>query len=148
MENILYKIEIENSSSFNWTLFENDYHQINIFNEMKQQNKVIETCRHIFGVIGTIFSVFGIFGEFILTCITTIINYLYLNFKGNLTSLLILLKPPSSNIKYTNRNNFMKRKSFGSLNFTRKVLSFYAYLIALSICDLFSCVLAILSMIN
>ena len=63
MENILYKIEIENTSAFNWTLFENDYHQISIYNEMKQQNKLIETYRHIFGVIGTIFSVFGIFGE-------------------------------------------------------------------------------------
>jgi hypothetical protein len=50
----------------NDTIFEtiaNDFHQTNIYNEMKDRNQLIEYNRHIFGVLGSLVSVIGIFGK-------------------------------------------------------------------------------------
>lgn len=40
-----------------------DFHQIDIYNEMKEQNRLIESYRHLFGILGSLVSVFGIFGK-------------------------------------------------------------------------------------
>ncbi len=103
----------------------NDFSQINIYNTMRHDNQMIETYRHIFGIIGCLFSVFGVF--------------------GNLLSLVILLRPATSNLKHirTRKRGII---SSGSLNL--KLQSFFTYLIALSLCDLFSCFFAILNVLE
>ena len=42
--------------------FDNDYYQQQIYQEVRQNNSVIETWRHYFGVSGSIISLFGIIG--------------------------------------------------------------------------------------
>lgn len=68
-----------------------------------------------------------------------------------MTSLIILLKPATSNVDLTKFSNehgtHLKRTKFGS-SFEYKLSSFYAYLTALSFCDLFSCIFAILNMLE
>lgn len=66
-------------------------------------------------------------------------------------SIIILLKPSSSNDKLTKflneRNQTQKRRrTLGSFEY--KLASFYAYLTALSFCDLFSCIFSILNMLE
>ena len=48
-----------------------DFHQIDIYNEMKEQNRLIETYRHIFGILGSLVSVIGIFGKL---CSNAVLN--------------------------------------------------------------------------
>ena len=64
IELLLYR-ELKNISndSENNSLFENSFHQIDIYNEMRRHNKV-ESYRHVFGVMGALISIFGIFGKF------------------------------------------------------------------------------------
>ena len=49
------------NQTFNLT---NSFNQIMIYNEMKQENKITETYRHVFVILGTIFSIVGVFGKF------------------------------------------------------------------------------------
>jgi len=110
------------NSSFNLT---NDYFQVHIYNAMRQENQLIETYRHIFGIVGSLFSIFGVF--------------------GNLISLVILLRPATSNLKQISKRKHGKMSS-GSLNL--KLQSFFTYLMALSCCDLFSCLFSILNVLE
>lgn len=78
------------------------------------------------------------------------VNCLFFH-KGNILSIIILLKPASTNeqlTKYLNERNqsHHNRRSLGS--FEHKLASFYAYLTALSFCDLFSCIFSILNMLE
>lgn len=69
---------------------------------------------------------------------------------GNLISLIILLKPATSNLdisRYSSERHKLQRSKFGS-SFEYKLSSFYAYLTALSFCDFFSCIFAILNMLE
>ena len=64
-------------------------------------------------------------------------------------SLIILLKPNTSNLKFskfTAEGHQIYRRSIPSFEY--KLTSFYAYLTALSFCDFFSCIFAILNVLE
>ena len=60
-------------------------------------------------------------------------------------SLIIFLRPETSNLKILN-NKFIFKKQTTSLN--QKLQSFYTYLIALSFCDMFSCMFAVINVLE
>lgn len=69
--------------------------------------------------------------------------------KGNLISLIILLKPPTSSVKFARLSSIghhIQRRTIGSFEY--KLSSFYTYLTALSFCDFFSCIFAILNVLE
>lgn len=113
----------KNSSLINVTEIQNDYLQHQIYNEVRH-NSDLEIWRHFFGSLGVIISIFGII--------------------GNLISLYILFKPTLT----TGRRYSFKSRSVQNFSFECKLSSFYAYLTALSFCDLFSCIFAILNMLE
>lgn len=98
------------------------------------------------------------YSEYLVTKISFIKSFnkyirliVYFFHKGNILSIIILLKPASTNeqlTKYLNERNqsHHNRRSLGS--FEHKLASFYAYLTALSFCDLFSCIFSILNMLE
>lgn len=61
-------VKLIKNATFNLT---NNFDQIMIYNEMKQENKITETYRHVFVILGTLFSIVGVFGKltlFLLKC--------------------------------------------------------------------------------
>lgn len=134
---------------------DNDYLQNQIYNEVRRNNSFLELWRHVFGILGCLISLFGIVGKIMKlptsNLILSSIFSLYFCFtKGNILSIIILLKPASSNDKFSKylleRPHSQIRRSLGS--FEHRLASFYAYLTALSFCDLFSCIFAILNMLE
>lgn len=60
-------------------------------------------------------------------------------------SLIIFLRPETSNLKILSNKLIFKKQNI-SLN--QKLHSFYTYLIALSFCDLFSCIFAVTNVLE
>ncbi|RNA12285.1 FMRFamide receptor [Brachionus plicatilis] len=113
----------KNLSEANVTEIQNDYLQHQIYSEVRH-NSDLEIWRHIFGSLGVVISIFGIL--------------------GNIISLYILFKPGlASSRKYS-----LRQRTRPNFSFEYKLSSFYAYLTALSFCDLFSCIFAILNMLE
>jgi hypothetical protein len=54
-----YMITFNTSSEF-----DNDFLQVEIYNEYRRNNSKIEWWHHIFGLSGTLISIFGILGKF------------------------------------------------------------------------------------
>lgn len=113
----------KNSSHLNVTEIQNDYMQHQIYSEVRH-NSDLEIWRHVFGSLGVVISIFGIL--------------------GNIISLYILFKPSLTR----GRKYSFNPRSRQHFSFEYKLSSFYAYLTALSFCDLFSCIFAILNMLE
>ena len=76
-------------------------------------------------------------------------SYIYSPNKGNFISLIILLKPSTSSVKFarlSSEGHHIQRRTIGSFEY--KLSSFYTYLTALSFCDFFSCIFAILNVLE
>ena len=143
------------------TTFENgsledvDIH-FQIMNEIKTNNSRIETFHHVLSVSGSLISLFGILGmnfQFLFFLCFFLLFWLIFSFflsQGNLISLFILFKPGSMALTFSKLNSYKinkpARKNLGSFEY--KLASFYAYLKALSLCDFFSCIFAILNILQ
>ena len=111
--------------SFTHIEIDNDYFQHEIINEVRRNNSKTELWHHYFSVFGTLFSIFGIL--------------------GNLISIYVLLKPIRFNHSSQRRRG---RHWSASTTIDYRLISFYSYLTALSFCDLFSCIFAILNVLE
>ena len=105
------------------------FHQ-QIYTEWKLNNSRVESLHHVLSVSGSLISLFGVL--------------------GNLISLFILFKPSSTTLKFTNGDRrgsrYLSRRKLGSFEY--RLSSFYCYLRALCLCDFFSCIFAILNVLE
>lgn len=52
------------NETLNQTSLGLEFHQLNIYNEVREKNQRAETYRHILSVLGSILSLFGIIGKY------------------------------------------------------------------------------------
>lgn len=121
----------------------NDYFQHEIYEEVRRNNSKTEWWHHFFAIFGTLISLLGIIGTICFLIHIVSVVYVKIFFQsGNIICIVILLRPTKS----LNRLNFRRRSIGGSKDY--KLISFYSYLTALSFCDLFSCVFAIINVLE
>jgi hypothetical protein len=135
---------------------DNDYYQQQIYMEVKRNNSSNEIWRHFLAIFSTLIGI--LMSQYLLIIYQNWELIYSLNYNkgvfgifGNFVSLFILLKPSrlTSLSRFTaNKTYRLNRKASTYGSFDQKLTSFYTYLTALSFCDFFSCIFAILNMLE